>query len=101
MAHVFTSEEIRSRLLDLKGWSFDGGALIKTFTLPSFTDVMVFVNEVAQLAEDANHHPDIDIRFNAVRFALTTHDSGGVTEKDIALAKQINATEWSIEADEE
>ncbi len=61
---------------------------------------MVLVNEVAQLAEDANHHPDIDIRFNKVCFTLTTHDAGGVTEKDLALAKKINETEWNIEIDE-
>ncbi len=101
MAKVLSNEDVRDRINQLKGWSFDGNAMTKTFALPAFTDVMVLVNEVAQLAEDANHHPDIDIRYNKVRFLLTSHDAGGITEKDLALAKQINETESIIERDEE
>lgn len=100
MAQVLSKEVLDDRLKGLKGWSQEGSTIVKTFALAAFTDVMVLVNEVAQLAEDANHHPDIDIRFNKVRFSLTSHDVGGITEKDLALAKKINETEWNIEIDE-
>lgn len=100
MAQVLSKEALQGRLKDLKGWTEEGTNITKTFSLAAFTDVMVLVNEVAQLAEDANHHPDIDIRFNKVRFTLTTHDAGGVTEKDLSLAKQINEIERNIETDE-
>lgn len=51
---------------------------------------MIFVNQLAELAETANHHPDIDIRYNKVTLVLTSHDSGGVTQRDIKMAKQIS-----------
>lgn len=100
MAKLLSKEELQTKLKELPGWHAEGTGIMRFFKLASFTDVMVLVNEVAQLAEDANHHPDIDIRFNTVRFVLTSHDAGGVTEKDVALAKQINATESSIAMDE-
>lgn len=71
-------------------WKRDGGSLVKEVTRTDFVDAMGFVNEVAGLAEAANHHPDIDIRWNRVLLRLSTHSAGGITAKDLALAEQID-----------
>jgi 4a-hydroxytetrahydrobiopterin dehydratase len=63
--------------------------LRKKFAHPSFPEAVVFVNAVAQLAEVANHHPDVDIRYSDITLSLVTHDAGGITEKDVALARQV------------
>jgi 4a-hydroxytetrahydrobiopterin dehydratase len=78
--------EIASRLTARPDWRIEGGELARTFQFASFRDAVTFVNKVAGLAEEANHHPDIDIRFNRVRLALISHDAGGLTDKDFALA---------------
>lgn len=83
-----TEEEIRDHLTRLPGWTRDGETLTKQFQFADFVQAMQFVNHVAQDAEAANHHPDIDIRYNKVTLALTTHDSGSLTQNDIALAAQ-------------
>jgi 4a-hydroxytetrahydrobiopterin dehydratase len=73
------------------GWArSDDGQLMKVVTRDDFTEAMDFVNEVAGLAEAANHHPDIDIRWNKITLHLSTHSAGGITEKDLALADQID-----------
>jgi 4a-hydroxytetrahydrobiopterin dehydratase len=84
-------DEIADRLATLDGWSRDGDEITATYELPSFPDAIEFVGRVAALAEAANHHPDIDIRYRKVRVALTTHDQGGITDKDFALAAEIDA----------
>jgi 4a-hydroxytetrahydrobiopterin dehydratase len=82
--------EIEQALIKLDGWRLDGGeALSREYQFGNFSDAMVFVNNVAQLAEDLGHHPDINIRYNIVCLSLTTHDSGGVTTKDLELAEEI------------
>ena len=83
--------QIQDRLADAPGWSVEGDALTKTFTFADFVQSMQFVNRLAQAAEDADHHPDIDIRYAKVRIALSTHDSGGITAKDFALAQEADA----------
>ena len=83
--------EIRDRLDDLEGWNREGDAIRKTYTLDSFPDAIAFVNRIADLAQRANHHPDIDIRFDRVGCALSTHSEGGLTEKDFDLARQLDA----------
>jgi 4a-hydroxytetrahydrobiopterin dehydratase len=83
--------EIQGRLGDVPGWQVAGDALTKTFTFANFVESMQFVNRLAQAAEDAQHHPDIDIRYNKVTISLSTHDAGGVTEKDFALAQEADA----------
>jgi 4a-hydroxytetrahydrobiopterin dehydratase len=65
--------------------------IARTFEFKDFPAAMNFVNAVATLAEQAQHHPDIDVRWNKVTLALTTHDAGGLTEKDFALARQCDA----------
>jgi 4a-hydroxytetrahydrobiopterin dehydratase len=84
-----TEDALRRELASLSGWSIEGGMLRKQFTHPSFPDAIVFVNAVAHLAEVANHHPDVDIRYSTITLALTTHDEGGITEKDVALARAV------------
>jgi 4a-hydroxytetrahydrobiopterin dehydratase len=72
-------------------WEKNGGVILRTFQFKDFPAAMKFVETVAQLAEEAWHHPDIDIRWNKVTLALTTHDAGGLTEKDFTLAKKFDA----------
>jgi 4a-hydroxytetrahydrobiopterin dehydratase len=84
--HVFSAEEARTRLDSLPGWKIEEGMLVKTFKFKDFLSALHFVNRVGELAEGAGHHPDIDIRYNRVRLSLTTHDAGGLTEKDFNLA---------------
>lgn len=87
---VLTSEqraELPDRLVD---WTVDGELLRRTFVFADFTEAMGFVTRVAILAEKANHHPDIDIRWNKVTLVLTTHDAGGLTERDATLAERID-----------
>ena len=83
--------ELAKELTSLPGWKVTDGMLRKQFAHPSFPEAIVFVNAVAQLAEAANHHPDVDIRYSNITLGLVTHDSGGITEKDVALARQVEA----------
>ena len=81
--------ELDRVLGDLPGWTVKDGAITKTFKHDSFPEAVVFVNAVAHLAELANHHPDIDIRYSNITLALVTHDQGGITNKDVELARRI------------
>ncbi len=90
-APKLTDAEIQSALRELPGWSLTDGMLVKTYENPTFPEAIVFVNVVAHLAEIANHHPDIDIRYSKITLRLVTHDSGGITAKDVALAKEVEA----------
>jgi 4a-hydroxytetrahydrobiopterin dehydratase len=76
--------------LERLAWSRAGNELVKVVTRENFAEAMGFVNEVAGLSEAANHHPDIDIRWNEVTLHLSTHSAGGLTAKDLALAEQID-----------
>jgi 4a-hydroxytetrahydrobiopterin dehydratase len=81
--------EIASALGALPGWSRAGDEIEKSFQLASFADAIAFVVRVGFLAEAADHHPDLDVRWRQVRVGLTTHDSGGLTANDTDLAAQI------------
>jgi 4a-hydroxytetrahydrobiopterin dehydratase len=83
--------EITSRLSRLQGWERQDDAIQRTFSFEDFAGSMAFVNRVAELAEKADHHPDIDIRYSKVTLTLSTHDAGGLTERDFSLAEQIGA----------
>jgi 4a-hydroxytetrahydrobiopterin dehydratase len=83
-------KEVRNRLKALAGWSLSRGALRREFSFANFAKSLQFVNRVGSLAEGADHHPDIDIRYSRVKLALSTHDVGGISEKDFALASAIN-----------
>ena len=84
-----TPSEVEAALRDLPGWSIRNGMLVKTYKHESFPEAIVFVNAVAHLAELANHHPDIDVRYTNITLSLTTHDQGGLTERDVDLARQV------------
>ncbi len=85
-----SADEIQTMLERLPEWKLDGDMLVRDWVFPTFTEAMVFVNQVATIAEQLNHHPDIDIRYNRVRLALISHDSGGLTRRDEALACSID-----------
>src|SRR5258708_2818108 len=87
---VLNDLEIQQALSSLPGWERNGIAIQRVFQFPDFKAAMAFVNKIAEAAEQANHHPDIDIRYNKVVMALVSHDSGGVTQRDIRMAGRIN-----------
>jgi 4a-hydroxytetrahydrobiopterin dehydratase len=98
---VLTPEEITQALDQLQGtgWTHRDDLLVRTTTCQGFDGALVYVNAVGALAEAADHHPDIDIRWNTVTLALTTHDSGGITRRDVELATQIAALRDGQSAD--
>lgn len=81
--------EIQRSLGSLPGWTRKGDALSKTYHFATFPAGIEFIRRVAVVAEKQQHHPDIDIRYTKICFVLSTHDAGGITEKDIALAHAI------------
>lgn len=83
-----TEAEVEDRLKGLPEWSETGGVIQRTYQFKDFAAAMKFVNAVAALAEKRQHHPDVLIRWNKVTLSLSTHDAGGITEKDFALAKE-------------
>jgi len=80
--------QIKSALATVPEWTRKGDTISRTYQFKDFPAAIQFVNAVAELAEQAWHHPDIDIRWNKVVLTFTTHDAGGLTEKDFALAKK-------------
>jgi 4a-hydroxytetrahydrobiopterin dehydratase len=88
---ILSKEDIRKRSESLKGWSLVKGEIVREVVFKDFVGAMSFVNQVAEKAEAAGHHPDIDIRYNKVRLALVSHDAGGLTERDFDLADSIEA----------
>jgi len=83
--------ELRSALAaELSEWCLHGNALERTVRLPDFLQAMQLVHQVGERAEALQHHPDIDIRYNRVRFLLTSHDAGGITRRDLRLAGVID-----------
>lgn len=81
--------EIRRGLSALPGWQRRGNALAKTYSFARFADGIGFVGQVAEIADKMDHHPDIDIRYTDVTFALSSHDAGGITQRDLDLASAI------------
>jgi 4a-hydroxytetrahydrobiopterin dehydratase len=85
-----SEQEIAAALATLPGWSREGDAIVRRFTFKAFAEGIRFVDRVAVLADAADHHPDIDIRWTTVTMALSTHSVGGITAKDAALAARID-----------
>jgi len=81
---------IAQALRQAPGWERAGSEIRRTYRFKDFREALAFVNRVGDLAERAGHHPDIDIRYNAVTLALTTHDAGGLTAKDFDVARAID-----------
>jgi 4a-hydroxytetrahydrobiopterin dehydratase len=85
-----TAAQIKTALAVVPDWNKLGKTISRTFVFKDFPKAIRFVNAVARLAEKAWHHPDIEIRWNKVTLTLTTHDAGGLTKKDFALAKKFD-----------
>lgn len=83
---ALTSEQVTERLKSAKDWSETGGAIQRTYQFKDFVQAMAFVNRIADEAERVQHHPDILVRWNKVTLTLSTHDAGGITQKDFDLA---------------
>lgn len=83
-----SATQIKTALAAVPDWKKQGNTITRTFQFKDFPAAIKFVNAVAKLAEKSWHHPDIDIRWNKVTLTLTTHDAGGLTERDFKLAKQ-------------
>jgi 4a-hydroxytetrahydrobiopterin dehydratase len=90
MSELLDQAAIDAALAGLDGWTGGPGGIIRTAELPSFPAAIEVVDRVAAAAEEADHHPDIDIRWRTLTFALATHSAGGVTGKDTALAARID-----------
>jgi len=82
-----SAEQVESSLARLPEWAEVSGEIQRTFQFDDFVAAMRFVNAVADAAEQADHHPDILVRYNKVTLTLTTHDAGGITDQDFQLAK--------------
>jgi len=87
---VLTNDQVDAALPDLTGWERSDGALRRSIEFPTFLQGVDAVGRVAELAEQRDHHPDIDIRWRTVTFALVTHSAGGITEQDLQMAKAID-----------
>ena len=86
---TLNQEQIEAALGELGEWGFEGDALTRTFRFADFVHAIGFVEHLAEVAEERQHHPDIDIRSNKVTLYLTTHSAGGVTKRDVELAEAI------------
>jgi 4a-hydroxytetrahydrobiopterin dehydratase len=91
MAARLSEEQIARELADLDGWTRDGDAIRKQYTLGGFPDAIAFVTRLAFDAEAADHHPDITINYKRVTLSFSTHSDGGLTRKDFDGAKKVDA----------
>ena len=87
-----SEDEVRQALAsDLPGWRLGDGEILKNYTFRSFGDAIAFIDRLAEKAEAADHHPDLENHYNRVRVALHTWNENGITQKDIALAREIDS----------
>lgn len=90
MAELLNESDITAALADLPNWARDADSLTRTIECPDFPAAIALVDRLAEAAEAANHHPDIDIRWRTVTLTLSSHSDGGITSKDTSLAHQID-----------
>ena len=88
---ALTTKQIRASLNAVSNWSQRAQTICRTYKFDGFLMSIAFVRRIAKRAEKMNHHPDIDVRFDQVTLTLTTHDEGGITEKDTDMAKKLDA----------
>lgn len=91
MTDLLSNAEIDDALTGLPEWTLDHRSITRTVELPTFPVAIEFVSRVAAAAEAADHHPDIDIRWRKLHFTLSTHSEGGLTQKDVRLAHEIDS----------
>lgn len=89
MARLLDDEEITRQVSELAGWQVAGKTITRSYEFPDFPTAIDAVDQIAVDAEEMNHHPDIDIRWRTLRFELSTHSEGGLTQLDIELAHRI------------
>lgn len=97
---ALTDSEIQTAIGGLPGWEYDGEAITKTFGWGSFREAIDFVNDVADLAEDENHHPDLEIYFDEVVVSFRTHSADAVTDSDVRMAREVEALASDYEDEE-
>ncbi len=90
MSERIDKDELEALLKKLPEWDHEGNEIVRVMEFDEFMEGIDFVDAVAEIAEEAGHHPDIDIRWCTVTLRLTTHDAGGLTELDIEVAKKID-----------
>lgn len=90
MSDLLEAAELKTALKKCPEWEFEKDSITRTVEFEEFMDAIDFVNDLAEIAEEAQHHPDIMIRYTKVSLKLTTHDAGGVTDLDIELAQRID-----------
>ncbi|MGE5828441.1 MAG: 4a-hydroxytetrahydrobiopterin dehydratase [Micromonosporaceae bacterium] len=90
MAELLTNDEVAAGLASLNGWSGDTSGITRTVSLPTFPAAIDAVDQVAVVAEEMDHHPDIDIRWRKLTFTCASHSAGGVTARDLELARRID-----------
>lgn len=100
MPELLSDQDLGKALGTLPDWSKEGGALVREAELESFPQAIQVVNRVAEIAENNNHHPDIDIRWRTLTFRCSTHSEGGVTAADVSLAEEIDGILDAIRAPE-
>ncbi len=91
MAQLLSDTEIKTQLNDLSDWTQDGKLIKCTRKFKGFPEAVEFVNQLVEPAESAGHHPDLEISYNTVVIKMTSHDAGGLTEKDFNLARTISS----------
>jgi 4a-hydroxytetrahydrobiopterin dehydratase len=91
MAVKLERQRVAEGLQKLTHWTLQGDQIERLITFETFVDAMIFVNKVAEVAEEEGHHPDIRIVYNRVTLALSTHDAGGLTQKDFQVARRIDS----------
>lgn len=85
-----TDAEIKQSLKSIPQWKLDGNSIARTFEFGNFVESVEFVNEITEIAEDFDHHPDVDIRWNKVTLRFSTHSKGGLTAKDFDVAQRVD-----------
>lgn len=90
MAGLLPEAEIEKALRAVPHWRREADSLVRTFALGNFVEAVEFVNEVTEIAEEVNHHPDVDIRWNKVTLRISTHSKGGLTRADFDLAARVD-----------
>lgn len=89
-APLLTDEQVAEAVSTLRGWAREGDRLVKVFTFGDFAGAVAFVDRLVAPSDEQNHHPDVAIHWNQVRLSLWTHASGGITERDVRLARTID-----------
>ena len=93
-----SDEDIATALRELPGWAYEGGAIRKEYVFKGFRSAIAFIDRLAVKADEAKHHPDLENHYNRVVVALTTWDEGGVTQKDVDLAREVESVAEPPEA---